>query len=110
MLLLCPSIENKTQLPQICVLEKDALLTKALSEEDKSYFERIIVRQINQVWIRFKEEILPGPKIADHTFIKDNWGKKHAAYNFNVELEYPLEKPVLIMMGKQDSIVGYSDS
>jgi pimeloyl-ACP methyl ester carboxylesterase len=110
LLLICPSVEHKTQLPKICVLEKDDSLKGTLSDEETSYFEPVVVRQTNQVWMRFKEEILPGLKIADHTFIKNNWGKKYAAYNFDVELEYPLEKPVLIIMGKQDSIVGYSDS
>ena len=110
LLLICPSAKHKTQLPKICVLEKDDSLKGTLSDEEKSYFEPVIVRQTNQVWIRFKEEILPGLKIADRTFINNNWGKEHAAYNVDVDnLEYPLEKPVLIIMGKQDSIVGYSD-
>lgn len=110
LLLLCPAVAQKTRLPKICVLEKDDSLIESLSAEEKSYFEPIIVRQTNQVWMRFKEEILPGLKIADRAFIKNNWGKKQAAYNFDVALANPFEKPVLIIIGKQDSVVGYSDS
>jgi pimeloyl-ACP methyl ester carboxylesterase len=113
LLLICPLAKHETQFknaPQICVLEKDDLLLETLSDEEKSFFEPVTVRQTKDVWIRFKEEILPGLKIADHSFINTNWGKQ-APYTFDVDnLECPLEKPVLIIMGRQDSIVGYSDS
>ncbi len=110
LLLLCHAVKQKRQLPPKCVIEKDDSLNVTLSDEEKSYFEPVVVKQTNQVWVRFKEEILPGLKIADRTYIKNNWGKKDAAFNVDVELEAPLEKPVLIIMGKQDSMVGYDDS
>lgn len=109
----CPLARHETQFqnaPKHFVFEKDDSLLATLSDEEKSYFEPVTVRQTKDVWIRFKEEILPGLKIADHTFINNNWGKQ-APYTFDVDnLEYPFEKPVLVIMGKQDSIVGYSDS
>jgi Predicted hydrolases or acyltransferases (alpha/beta hydrolase superfamily) len=113
LLLKCPLARNETQFknaPPFCVLEKDHSLLETLSDEEKSYFEPVTVRQTKDVWLRFKEEVLPGLKIADHAYINSHWGKL-ASYTFDVDnLEYPLEKPVLILMGKQDSIVGYSDS
>jgi pimeloyl-ACP methyl ester carboxylesterase len=108
--LLCPFIQNKMQVPKRSVLEKDHALDGILSDEEKSYFEQVVVRQTNIVWSRFKEEILPGLKMADYAFIKNDWGKK-SAFTIDVDnLEYPLEKPVLIIMGKQDSMTGYSES
>jgi pimeloyl-ACP methyl ester carboxylesterase len=111
-LLLCPSSGKmkKAQRPPHCIREKDPSLEQHLSEEERSYFEPIIVRQTQQVWMRFKEDILPGLQIADQTFIKNHWGKKGAAYNFEVDLDRPFEHPALILMGKQDSVVGYSDT
>jgi pimeloyl-ACP methyl ester carboxylesterase len=108
--LLCPSIRNKIPKPVKCVLEKDPILDEILSAEDKSYFEPVVVRQTIKVWNRFKEEILPGLKMADQAFIKEYWGR-NAAYTFDADkLENPLEEPVLVLMGKQDSMSGYCDS
>ncbi len=113
LLLKCPLAKFETQFqnaPEHCVLEKDESLLESLSEKERSYFEPVTIRQIRDVWNRFKEEVLPGLKIADYTYINNNWGKQ-AAYSFDVDsLEQPFGKPVLILMGKQDAMVGYSDS
>lgn len=113
LLLKCPLAKHETQFknaPKFCVLEKDDSLKEILSDEERSYFEPVTVIQTKKVWSRFKEEVLPGLRIADYTYINNNWGK-HAPYTFNVDqLEKPFEKPILILMGKQDSMVGYIDS
>ncbi len=113
MLLKCPLARHETQLknaPAFRVLMRDDSLKDILSEEEKSYFEPVTVIQTRKVWMRFKEEVLPGLRVADHAYINNNWGKR-APFSFDVdELKCPLEKPVLILMGKQDSMVGYMDS
>ncbi len=114
LLLVCPLARHETQYknaPVFSVLEKDDSLSEILSDEERSYFESInSVIQTKKVWMRYKESVLPGLRIADNTFINNHWGKK-AAYTFDVDrLGQPLDKPVLIIMGKQDSVVGYIDS
>lgn len=113
LLLKCPIAKHETQFknaPKPSVLEKDASLNGILTDEERSFFEPVTVIQTKKVWLRFKEEILPGLKIADYTYINNNWGK-HAPYTFDVDqLKKPFEKPVLILLGKQDSMVGYVDS
>jgi pimeloyl-ACP methyl ester carboxylesterase len=113
MLLKCPLAKHETQFknaPAFRVLARDDSLKDALSEEEKSYFEPVTVIQTKRVWMRFKEEVLPGLRVADYSYINSNWGKR-ACFSFDVDvLENPLEKPVLILMGKQDSMVGYIDS
>ncbi len=113
MLLKCPLAKHETQFknaPAFRVLARDNSLEDILSEEEKAYFEPVTVIQTREVWMRFKEEVLPGLRVADHEYINKNWGKR-APFSFDVdELENPLEKSVLILMGKQDSMVGYIDS
>jgi pimeloyl-ACP methyl ester carboxylesterase len=113
MFLKCPLARHETQFdnaPKFRVLVKDESLNGILTEEDRSYFEPVSVIQTQKTWARFKNEILPGLKIADNSYINNNWGKR-APYSFDVDqLETPFEKPVLILMGKQDSMAGYTDS
>ena len=106
--LLCPSLNRTSSKPKHLVLEKELKLDHILSYEEKSYFKSVAVRQTLKVWDRFSKEILPGLKLKDHTFF-NTWRKN--TYSFNIEkLDRCFEKPVLIVTGKQDSIVGYSDS
>ena len=93
------------------MFEKDDALLNSLTKEDRKYFEGegINVLQTKRVWARFQEEILPGLKIADYSFLENSLGK-HVPFSFNVDaLEKPYEKPTLMLAGRQDSVVGYSD-
>jgi pimeloyl-ACP methyl ester carboxylesterase len=113
MFLKCPLARHETQFAnasEFRALVKDEALNGILTEEDRSYFEPVSVIQTQKTWARFRDEILPGLKISDNSYINNNWGKR-APYSYDVDqLECPLEKPVLILMGKQDSMVGYTDS
>jgi pimeloyl-ACP methyl ester carboxylesterase len=113
LLLKCPIAKHETQFinaPEFRVLKKDYSLDDILNQEEKSFFEPVSVIQTKTVWDRFKMEILPGLKIADNDYINANWGK-HASYSFDIDdLGNQFDKPVLIIMGKQDSMVGYADS
>jgi pimeloyl-ACP methyl ester carboxylesterase len=112
LLLICPIAIQETQRansPALQVLEKDQALLNSLSEEDRRYFEGITVLQNKRVWGRFKEEILPGLKIADNSFLENSLGQ-HVPYSFNADLiEKPYMQPTLMIMGRQDSAVGYRD-
>ncbi len=112
LLLICSIAIHETQRahsPALQVLEKDEALLDSLSEEDRQYFTGINVLQNKRVWERFKEEILPGLKIADNSFLNNSLGQ-HVPYRTNIDLiDKPYMQPTLMVMGRQDSAVGYRD-
>ena len=112
LLLICPVANQETRqdnAPALEVLEKDEGFLNSLSEEDRQYFEGISVVQNRRVWERFREEILPGLKVADYTFLEKSLGQ-HVSYMVDVDLiEKPYRQPTLMVMGRQDSMVGYHD-
>ncbi len=114
LLLICPAVKKETikeNGAQFQVFVNDDALLNSLTEEDRSYFEGegINVLRNKRVWDRFKEEVLPGLKIADQSFL-GNCLAQHVPYGFNVDaLEKPFVKPTLMLAGRQDSIVGYRD-
>lgn len=109
LLLICPVAAKGTQDGnggKYQVIEKDDAFLNSLSEEDRNCFlaEGINTVQNRRVWERYKEEVLPGLKIADYTFL----GNYSGQLGFNVDaLEKPYMKPTLMLTGRQDSIVGY---
>lgn len=109
LLLICPAAGRDTSAEkdaQFQVLEEDILFLNSLTEEEKNFFqaEGINVVRNKQVWDRYKEEVLPGLKIADATFLQNCTGK----LSFDVDaLENPFIRPTLMFAGRQDSIVGY---
>jgi pimeloyl-ACP methyl ester carboxylesterase len=112
LLLICPVAKQETlkdNLPALQVLEKDEAFLNSLSIEDRQSFEAINVVQNRRVWERFSEDILPGLKIADYAFLENSLGQ-HVPYTVDVDLvEKPYPQPTLMVMGRQDSIVGYRD-
>lgn len=112
LLLICPVAVQETRIehaPAFQVLEKDDALLNSLSAEDRQYFEGINVLQNRRVWERFREDILPGLKVADYAFLENSLGQQ-VSYRSNVDLvEKYYPQPTLIVMGRQDSVVGYRD-
>lgn len=109
LLLICPVVayegpEGKGG--QFKVLEKDDALLDSLTKEDRNYFEGkgINALQNKRVWERFKTEVLPGLKMADHSFLENC--RKPLSFDVDA-LEKPYLKPTLMLAGRQDSIVGY---
>lgn len=112
LLLICPLAIKETQranAPALQVLEKDEALLSSLSQGDRKNFEDIAVLQHKRVWERFKEDILSGLKIADYVFLENSLGQ-HVPYTTNVDqIDKPFMQPTLMIMGRQDSSVGYHD-
>ena len=112
LLLICPIAIQETysdNAPELQVLEKDEAFLNSLSEKEREYFEGINVIQNKRVWERFREEILPGLEIADYAFLENSLGQ-HVPYAVNVDrIEKPYPQPTLMVMGRQDSVVGYRD-
>jgi pimeloyl-ACP methyl ester carboxylesterase len=112
LLLICPVASQETlkdHLPALQVMEKDETFLNSLSAENRQFFEGINVIQNQRVWERFSAEILPGLKIADYAFLENSLGQ-HVPYAVDVDLiEKPYQQPSLMVMGRQDSAVGYRD-
>jgi pimeloyl-ACP methyl ester carboxylesterase len=111
-LLICPLAVHETQrahAPAHQVLEKEEELLGSLPDEDRKYFQGITVLQNKRVWEKFKEDIRPGLKIADYSFLENSLAQ-HIPYSFNVDLiDKPYKQPTLMLMGRQDSAAGYRD-
>lgn len=112
LLLICPMAEQGTSKEngvEFQVFEKDEILLNSLTKEERNYFTRegVNVSQNRRVWTRFKEEVIPGLKNADFSFLENSLGKQ-VYFSFNADsLIKPYTKPTLILAGRQDSIVGY---
>ncbi len=111
MLLICPLIEPDTakrDLPPFRVLARDESFLAELQHEQAEEFTSIAVVQDRYNWERFEDEILSGLQLADFSFLQ----RIKQRYGFTFQLEpfsRPFEKPVLILAGRQDHIVGYRD-
>jgi pimeloyl-ACP methyl ester carboxylesterase len=112
MLLICPVAFHETResnAPPFQVLVKDEAFLNSLSEEDRGYFEGINVVQNKRVWEKFQEDVLPGLKIADYAFLENSLSQ-HVPFTRDVDsIEKPYMQPTLMVMGRQDSVVGYRD-
>lgn len=112
MLLICPSVYQDPHpklLPAFQVLEKDEAFVNSLSEEDQQYFTGINVVQTPRVWQKFRDDVMPGLKLADYTFLENSLSR-HVPFSFDLDkLDAPFMKPSLMVMGRQDNLVGYRD-
>ncbi|MBN2004534.1 MAG: alpha/beta hydrolase [Anaerolineae bacterium] len=105
-----PEGVDKGDVPEVLqVLERDEALLQSLSPADRESFTAINVLQTPRVWERFRDEIMPGLQLADTDFLSHTLGQA-VPFSFDVDaLEPPYTKPTLILMGRQDTSVGYRD-
>jgi len=112
LLLICPVASQETlrdHLPPFQVLEKDEAFVDSLTEEERRYFTGITVVQTRLVWEKFASDVLPGLKAADYDFLEHSLSR-HVPYAVDVDrVEQPYRQPALMVMGRQDSLVGYRD-
>lgn len=112
LLLICPSIwvdSDRDNGGRYEVLERDDALLESLSEEERTYFQGqgMTTRLTRQVWERYREQIIPGLKIADYPFLENSLGQ-HVPFSFAVDdPEKTFMKPALMLAGRQDTAVGY---
>jgi len=109
-LLLCPAVVApilRENLPEHVVLKKDEELLSELETFEADKFNDIQVVQSRNIWERYRDEILSGIKIVDRNFLdklcEDGWG-------FSFDLDEQFTKPAVMILGRQDSSVGYKDT
>ncbi|MBI4406028.1 MAG: alpha/beta hydrolase [Deltaproteobacteria bacterium] len=111
--LLCPVVfaeSQKRTVPQLSVKERDDRFMHQLKSKDKAEFESIAVIQNRESWFRYQKQIMPGMRAHDVQFCA-RLSKEGYGFSFDPDkLDKPFNKPVLVLAGKQDHIVGYQDA
>lgn len=113
LLLLCPAIIMdlaRRDIPPHVVLERDDELMSQLAPSDAGEFSSVHVVQNAEIWRRFRDEILCGLKAANYDFLT---GLRERGYGFSFDVDTPdhrFDKPTLMLLGRQDSSVGYKDA
>lgn len=110
LILLCPLVFPGTRVGRVVplkVMEKDEAFLATLTEQERSSFEYMNVILTKKVWDRYKVEIHDVIFNRDPYFI-DNVLEGSCLYDVD-DLEEVFTKPCLIIVGKQDTEVGYLD-
>jgi pimeloyl-ACP methyl ester carboxylesterase len=111
-LLICPVIiadRAKRDLPRRRVFVRDAQLLASIEPNERKEFEHFMAVQDKRRWERFQLDILPGVRTADTAFI-ERLNKDGYTFSFDVDnLDRPFDKPSLMLAGRLDKPVGYSD-
>ncbi len=112
MALICPAIiadRKSRDLPPKVVLTRDPALLASLPPADAKDFEGVFVIQTEATWRAFRDSILPAIRAANDPFLERI--QKQYSFTFPVDaLPRPFERPVLLLAGRQDAIVGYRDA
>lgn len=113
LLLICPAIIaeiKKRDIPPHTILKRDDQLLAQLEPHDAEDFNSIQVVQSKSIWERYRDEILSGIKLADDNFLR-NLQESGYGFSFDVDkLDEKFNKPTLMLLGRQDSSVGYKDA
>lgn len=113
LLLICPCIiadRKKRNLPRKITLVKDEELLSIIPKSDVGYFDSAIVVQNESTYKRYKDEVLSGIRKADTNFLRTIM-KNGYGFSFDVDkFNEKFSKPTLILLGRQDSAVGYKDA
>jgi pimeloyl-ACP methyl ester carboxylesterase len=81
---------------------------RELKPSETALFEMLVI-QSHTVLGRMREAIYPGLDLSDADF--QNRILQHYEFQFDVDKpSLPFEKPVLIVVGRQDDSVGYRDA
>jgi len=113
-LLICPvTVADRKQrdLPRRQIFVRDDPFLAGIEQNEcKNLFERVLVLQDQKRWNRFTQDIIPGIRTKDRTFL-ERYQKQGYSLSFDVDqLQHPFDRPSLIFSGRQDASVGYHDS
>ena len=113
LMLICPVViadHSKRSRPAHKTLVKDAVFVASLEPRLQEVFDSIAVVQNQRVWDRSQVRI-EAEKLADGDFISRLQANSGYPFSFDPDaIASPLEKPTLIVTGRQDAVVGYQDA
>ena len=101
------AIAPAESLPEKVILVKDENILAELKPSEKAMFNGYVVQSRKTLDIMRK--VLPALKLTDYAFQERIL--RNYEFSFDVD-QHPssFEKPVLIVVGRQDSVIGYNDS
>lgn len=108
---ICPLVnadETQRHLPNHIVMERDEELLSSLASKDRDQFESIGIVLNSKTWEMVKRDVFCGLEAADRAFLD----RLFMGYQLTQEAQLEqvvLDKPVLIVVGRQDNVVGYDD-
>lgn len=107
---LCPLVYPGTRqgrVEPLTVIKRDEKFLSTLTKEQYDSFTYMNVVLTKSVFERYCKDIMPAIEIQDRHFLDE---VLDGSYSFDVdEIEQPFEFPCLIVVGKQDTEVGYKD-
>lgn len=106
--LLCPLVvpgDRGGKVPEKTILERDDKFLATLSEKDRSEFAYLSVVQNKKMWKDYKRDIRLERLKENEGFLEVQLDGAFAVDPNQIDVRF--EKPVLLMLGKQDSEVGY---
>lgn len=111
LLLFCPVIYDRSErdLPPKNILVREPELLGKLTQEEKEDLDNWVAIQSQQILERTRDEIGVGFELADVPFLSQ---LQETGYKFSFDVDAEIgtfEKPVLILTGRQDWVVGYRD-
>lgn len=111
--LLCPCVvadKSSRKLPEKQVIYSDPnLINKNKHNADFQDFLEYAVVVTEEVWERYKKEVLPGLQLANSVFIEKYQKQGYSLSQPEFEnIQY--EKPASIITGRQDNCVGFLDA
>ncbi len=95
-------------LPHV-TLVRDEKLVSELDQEEAEFFEEFAVVQSQELLESLRRDVFPAFEIADHGFLEN----MENSIDFSFDITAPPErfnKPALILLGRQDSGVPYSNA
>jgi pimeloyl-ACP methyl ester carboxylesterase len=113
MFLICSLVHAdpaRRRVPKHVVLEREPGLLERLTPAERADFDPIGVIQTGATWKKMKRDVLPGLAARDQAFLDRLWANGYPFTDEAALERAAFEKPVLIVAGRQDSIVGYADS
>jgi len=108
--LIAPAVERddaSVRRPPRRVFERDPDTVASLTEEER-FWTNVSVVQVPETLAAFRAGVLPGMRIADHAFL-DRIDRRGLSVDVR-RLDAPFDGPTLILVGRQDTNVGYQDS
>ncbi|NRG47939.1 alpha/beta hydrolase [Bacillus sp. CRN 9] len=104
--LIVPKMENR-RIDKHKILKTDHQFIQTLSNQEKEEFEHVNVVLNEDSWLRYKNEIQAGSKLADEQLLI----KVKSNYEFSFEIDQSkFEKPSVFLLGRQDASVGFIDA
>ena len=101
---------SKRALPPRTIIKQDADFLATLPKGERDEFASTATVLDEAVWKRFQKDVMPGVQAVDQGCLAEFQATGYA-FSFEVdELEAPFPAPVLFLMGRQDSAVGYADA